>query len=279
MLKAVDFVTNGILTKQCRYRLSGTDACLKWYIVDLIAERAGLPKKYITSTKDTAICGELFDNNYIAVVSPEMKVNLNRDYTIVVEKEKNLAVKEDTKNSKNDFVKINCSTLFPDDLKTVVSHMLFSYGIDKVPVHDLIRDNFGDLVLIGNYLKLMQYGKLNALSTDYISDIFKVINYFLDKNYKKVMELINLPSFDISEFIWSFAMLLEKMYSLRINMSKGSFWYNKRLEAFDRSLTNITLPDMIVYINKALESFNKDVMLLKLNKLLYSLIVGLKQIG
>lgn len=282
MLKAVDFINSGKVSDQCKYKLYGNDEFLKWYIVDIIAERAGLSKKYVATSSDLASLGGLFSVGFLAIVSPECKINKTDPYTVKLTKS-TISVDKNVPNiSKSGVVNISCFSLFPNDLETVVFHMINSTGVDRSLAYSLINSNYGDLGRIYNQIKLLQLNGYNKVDAEesYEADSFRVINYFLDGNYWKVLELISNPSFEIAEFTWAFAYFLEKMYSVRGKAGKLP-WYDSRLRLSDQSLKVVTLPDVIEYISDVTSNYvnNPSLLRLKFSKLLYSLITGVKIIG
>jgi hypothetical protein len=282
VLKAVDFINKGTISEQCKYKLHGNDEFLKWYIVDIIADRAGLPKKYIATTTDLSSLGGLFSTGYLAVVSPECKFNGINPFMVKLTKSSITADRAIRNVDKNGVVHISCFSLFPNEIESLVLHMVNYAGLDRSLVSNLINSNYGDLSRIDNQIKLLQLNDFRSVESeeDYEADSFKVINYFLDKNYQKVLELINSPSFEIAEFTWTFAYFLEKMYSIRGKADKLP-WYDTRLRLADQSLKVVTLSDIIRYVSVMTSNYisNASLLRLKFNKLLYSLIVGVKLIG
>jgi hypothetical protein len=180
VLKAVDFINSGKVSDQCKYKLYGNDDFLKWYIVDIIAERAGLPKKYVATSSDLASLGGLFSVGFLAVVSPECKLSKTDPYMVRLTKSSISADKNVPNVGKSGVINISCFSLFPNELESLVLHMVNYAGLDRSLVSSLINSNYGDLGRINNHIKLLQFNDFRDVESEegYEADSFRVINYF-----------------------------------------------------------------------------------------------------
>jgi len=273
----MDFAKTESIDPRCRYFLSGDNEFLKNYAIDKIAKLTGRTIDRIESIKDMSPLGLFKGGVPICVLGSKSNPKNFRDFIIKLSKSKMGKTYKD-----NGFIEVTCSNLFDNQVNQFASLLLKAKKLPASyakPIAELSKYDPYSVYNVINALSMLNKEDLNSLELiDYCRnlttpDIYKIIDYFIEANYKEFLTQVSETRINIHEILWSLLGAIVRLQQSHINAANAVTWYQKKMAEASYKLAPFRFEKIISYVNDTCVSYgeNRELLFLKIQRLIFYL--------